>query len=249
VRLTAFDAGPRRLVLALARDTSERSRHAALQKRLVEGIVRAQEEERQRISRELHDAIGQLLTALSVQVKAIESRPEAAPLRAELDHVRQVTEQAIAETSQLAHRLRPPALDDLGFVAALEGYVRSFSRVHGIATDVAVRGMSGGARLPPAVETALYRTAQEALTNVAKHAAAVTASVVIDRGPDRVRMVVDDDGRGFALDPETGLAKDGGGLGLAGMRERAQLLGGQVEVETRPGVGTTISLTLPLTEE
>lgn len=249
VRLSAFDAGPRRLVLSLARDLGPRSSRDASRRRVVEGIVRAQEEERRRVSRELHDAVGQLLTALSVEVRALESRPEAVPVRDDLRRLRQLTETAIAETSQLAHRLRPPALDDLGFVAALEGFVRSFSRVHGVETDVFVRGMSEGSRLSPAIETALYRAAQEALTNVARHAAAVTASIVLDRGPDRVRMIVEDDGRGFELDLETGLAKDGGGLGLAGMRERAQLLGGEVRIETRPGAGTTLSFTLPLETE
>ncbi len=248
VRVGRVALPDRGVVLAMARDISERRQAERLRRSFVERVEEAQEEERRRVSHELHDALGQVLTALSVQVKALEARLAPHGLEAEVAPLKELTEVAITETSRMARRLRPPALDELGFVAALEGHAETWSRLNDLDVDVLVHGLDEEERLPTAVETALYRVAQEALSNVAKHADCSTASVVIDCQPQRVRLLVEDDGRGFEVDSRTGLADDGEGLGLAGMRERAALLGGRVDFESRPGQGTTVSFTLPLQE-
>ena len=208
---------------------------------LARRLATAQEDERRRIARDLHDSIGQLLAGLGLAVSAAEA---AGPLPAEaaerMEEVRRVADRLGREVHALALNLRPTSLDDLGLVAALGQLVSDWSARHGVPVDLQAEGVSDG-RLPPEVETFFYRVVQEALTNVARHAQARTVSVVLNRIEGTAVAVVEDDGVGF--DPE---AVGRGRLGLLGMRERVDLLDGQLDVESSPGAGTTIIARIPL---
>ena len=199
-------------------------------------VVDAQEHERRRIARELHDETGQALTSVLLGLRLIE---EVSPdVRTAVSELRETITAAIQELRALAVELRPKALDDFGLGAAIERLADTYSRRTGIAIDVHVADL--GDRLPEDVETALYRIVQESLTNVAKHAGAARASVTVHRRPRAVTAVVEDDGGGF--DPAVITT----GLGLTSIRERAELVSGTVRVESRPGVGTTIAVEVPL---
>lgn len=246
VKLRACDFGDRRLLLSIARDVSARLRAERQREQFVAGLVQGQEEERGRVARELHDALGQRLTGLSVQLRTLEEAAEEGREREQLRALRAQAEVAIGEVASLARRLRPPALDDLGFVESMHEAADEFRRSHGVGCDVHVRGLAESDRLPPLVETALYRILQEALTNVAKHARASAVSILIDRRRDGVQMIVEDDGRGFPVDEATNLARSRRGLGLTNIRERAGQLGGRAEFESRPGAGTAIYVNIPI---
>jgi signal transduction histidine kinase len=211
---------------------------------LLRRLVTAQEDERRRISRELHDGLGQELTALILGLKALEHAvPEGAPGRDRLREVERVVNAIGREAHDLAVELRPTALDDLGLVPALSEYVGRWSERTGVAAGFQPLGLEDG-RLPPEVETAVYRVVQEALNNVAKHAGAGRVSVMVSRQGGELVAVVEDDGRGF--DP--GRAGSGGrrSLGLLGMRERVGLVGGALVVESAEGAGTTVQARIPL---
>jgi signal transduction histidine kinase len=210
--------------------------HAALASRLIS----AQDEERQRIARNLHDDIGQLVTALRLLVLEL---AEAAPSRAAGDHVtrlQQLLEQLDRRLHFVASELRPAVLD-LGITAAIEQFVREWSDTFGIAAAFQPVGLAEG-WLSPETETHLYRIMQEALNNVAKHAAAHHVTVLLERRGEGVVLVVEDDGRGFDVDSTRGLT---GRLGVIGMRERAQIMGGRLEIESTPGQGTSVYVSIP----
>jgi PAS domain S-box-containing protein len=252
-RITVFEAGGKKLMISIVRDVTtmietERQLRAseARSRVLMAGTLRAQEEERRRVAQELHDALGQLLTNLGVQLRAVENLDEAAPLRARLASLRELTQGIIGEVSNLAHRLRPPALDELGLAMALGQYAADFARLHELRVDLHIGRLIEHPRLDPDQETALYRIVQEALTNVVKHARAHAVSVLLDKRGDSVRLVIEDDGVGVELDPRTGLPAGPKGLGVTGMRERATLLGGTLQLESTPGAGLSVFVTLPV---
>ena len=205
-------------------------------------LINAQEEERKRVARELHDEMGQHLTGLMLGLHELESAGPGrmAPMLTRLKDIVSATNRA---AHRLASGLRPAALDDLGLVAALGAYVEEWSDQTGVAADFCARNCEQ--RLPLPVETTIYRTVQEALTNVARHADAHNASVVIECKSDRVMAIVEDDGRGFDADavPSPG---DADQFGLVGIRERAALLGGDLRIESMPTGGTTVFISLPL---
>ena len=198
-------------------------------------LLTAQEAERGRIARDLHDQIGQSLTALLIGLDRQAERPDAAAL-AEL---RELTSATLADVRRIALDLRPAVLDELGLAAALQRSARELEERFGVAVSVLVALPS---RLPGQSETALYRVAQEALTNVARHARAREASVVATAGHGSVQLVVEDDGVGF--DPATLAPAEQ--IGLAGMRERMELLGGSLRIESAPGAGCGVHARLPL---
>ncbi|HYF90749.1 MAG TPA: sensor histidine kinase [Symbiobacteriaceae bacterium] len=201
---------------------------------LLQKVLTAQEEERGRISRELHDEIGQALTGLIVGLKVLKGPTDAQRLR-------DVAAATLESVRRLSRDLRPAVLDDIGLVAALRRYTEDFSRLHGIEGTLQVVGHEE-TRLAPAVETTLYRVVQEALTNVARHSGARHFGVVLDlRGPV-IQAIVEDDGRGF--DPASPKA----GMGLASMTERTALVGGAVTIESRPGGGATVYVKVPAEE-
>jgi len=209
--------------------------------RLLGKVISAQEEERKRIARELHDEAGQALSSLMLGLKHLEETcpgPEAKEKAAEL---RALTSETLDLAHDLALELRPSALDDLGLVAALERYVRDYARKHGIQLDFHAANLQGK-RLPIQEEIALYRIAQETLTNVAKHAEAQHVSVLLEERNGTTVLIVEDDGKGFDLEAVMSHSRR---LGLLGMEERAALVGGRLTVESRPGAGTAVFVEVP----
>jgi PAS domain S-box-containing protein len=200
-------------------------------------LVFVQEDERRRIARDMHDQFGEHLTALSLEIASLKDACGASPDLAERARTLEtIAERLDHDVEQLVWRLRPTALDDLGLRAALANYVREWSGRHGVAAEVHTSGLLDD-RLASEVETALYRIAQEALNNVAKHARAQRVEVILERRPDCVLLIVEDDGVGFdAARPAAGRH----GFGLVGMKERAALVGASLDIETTPGRGTTI---------
>ncbi len=218
-------------------------------KRAAAAVIKAQEEERRRIARELHDETSQSLTGLIIGIKMAEENisPEMPDLRERLNNISDLAHATLNEVHTMAVRLRPSILDDLGLAAALRSYAKEFSENTGIRVDVQLLGLTE--RLSAELETVLYRVVQEALTNVARHSGASGCRVTLRRKEDAVQGVVEDNGKGF--NPERVLLSDdhGRGLGLHGMKERIELVGGQLEFESRPGEGTSIFIEVPVTTE
>jgi len=225
-------------------EVAERSRLEGSRTRLLAQLVSAQEDERRRVARELHDSLGQHLASLGVRLDTLRARVgDAHELAAQIDEVQAHAALIDEEVDRLAMELRPIALDDLGLDAALRRHVDEWARDVGIPADLHTRGVDR--RLPEPVETTVYRVVQEALTNVRKHARASRASIVVERRGEELVAIVEDDGAGFATDAcesESSSRR----LGLLTMAERATLVGGLLEVESKVGHGTTVYLRLPL---
>ncbi|MFM9105691.1 MAG: ATP-binding protein [Chloroflexota bacterium] len=214
---------------------------AALQ-RVASQVITAQEEERKRISRELHDETAQMLFAGLLRVAAL--KQSANPdVRAAATALEETTVDALEGVRRIALELRPPALDDLGLTAALQDLAQRFSAQLGIPVDVRARG--GRGRLPADVELVLYRVAQEALTNAAKYARAREIAIDLDHGEAEVTLSVRDDGRGFDPTQRRTFGR-GGGLGLFGMAERVSLVGGGLLIWSAPGRGCEIFAWAPV---
>jgi signal transduction histidine kinase len=205
-------------------------------------VLTAQEEERKRIARELHDDTAQALTSVLVRLRLLERWSAGDErLRAGITELRDLTGDTLEGVRRMAIDLRPPMLDDLGLEAALQAFVKDFSH----RWPVKAKFTSGRlGRLPAEVELVLYRIVQEALSNVAKHAGASQVEARLTRRGRSLRLVIEDDGRGF--DVEATKRSRGSGLGLFGMEERLALIGGTVRVESAPGRGTRISVEAPL---
>jgi signal transduction histidine kinase len=219
---------------ALAVDLAERVSRDALRR-----VVEAQEQERARLARELHDETGQALTSILLGLRSLEDAVGTDEGRASAAALRELVVSTLQDVRRLAVELRPAALDDFGLVPALERLVDAFRENAGI--DVALEARLGEERLGSELETTLYRFVQEALTNVLKHAEATRVSISLVRADASVSAVVEDDGRGFGVDDARPDA-----LGLAGMSERAALVGGRVSVESAPGRGTTLAIEVPV---
>jgi len=206
---------------------------------LLRRLVTAQEEERRRISRELHDQTGQHLTALLLGLKTLNNSSDngSASLHKGLLQLQKLTERLVDEAHHLAWELRPAALDDLGLETALSNYVEKWSDRSSISLDF--HSGLGKLRLPAPVETAVFRIVQEALTNVLKHAQANRVSVMLEYRNDELLVIVEDNGRGF----QPGQERDG--LGLVGIRERVACVGGKLNIESEPGSGTTLVVRIP----
>jgi signal transduction histidine kinase len=211
----------------------------------LERVISAQEEERRRIARELHDETGQSLTSLALGLQALEGTEHPEGLKARTVELRSLVAKTLEEVHLLARALRPSILDDLGLVAALERCVKGYEAATGLRMDFYARGFDGR-RLQLHLETALYRIVQEALTNVVKHAQARNASVLLEHRGLGVVAVVEDDGQGFDIDVVRHSRGDGQGLGINGIEERVSLLGGSLTVESKPGMGTTVVVEMPL---
>ena len=219
---------------SIAVDLSERVTRDAVRR-----VVEAQELERKRLARELHDETGQALTSILLGLKSLEQAIGSEEAREGVESLRGLVVSTLQDVRRLAVELRPSALDDFGLGPALERLVDTHRQDASVEVDLEVR--LKGERLPSEVETTLYRIVQEALTNVAKHADATRISILLMRKDEAAVLVVEDDGKGFDLGeirPE--------GLGIAGMRERVGLLGGQLRLEGAPGKGTTLAVEVPL---
>lgn len=244
----------RTLELALTNDelrleSAQRLELEQTRQQLLERIVTTQEEERRRISRELHDQMGQQLTALLLGLKSLPSvldEPAAAKLAPRLETLQALTDGLMEQVHNLAWELRPAVLDNLGLEAAIKQYAQQWSRECGVEADFVSRGFSRHKRLPLPIETVLYRVIQEALTNVHRHAEAQRVSILLERIQDQVVAIVEDDGKGFNTGKRD-IADGGNGeggksarLGLLGMRERMELIGGTLTIESEAGGGTSV---------
>ncbi|MDO8682675.1 MAG: histidine kinase [Armatimonadota bacterium] len=223
------------------------SLYASLQKKekaqakLLRAIISAQEEERKRIARELHDETSQSLASVNVALGAILDSKDA---RRQTENLKLAIAQALQRIRNLAFELRPGLLDDLGLAAATDRYVESFKERYGLSVDFQSVGMDGR-RLSSEIETAVYRIVQEALANAAKHSQAKHVSVIMELSEEKLRVLVEDDGRGFEYDK---VSFDGAGrsLGIFGMQERAALIGGSLRIDSAPGEGSTMALDVPI---
>lgn len=246
--LAAFAAGAIETAELLA---SERSRAAAEEqsrsrRELLGQVIAAQEAERARVSRDLHDDVGQSLTSVLLGLRLVEDSladPDVMPfdVRRRLADLRELVADGLRRARQLAFDLRPTILDDVGLTAALQRLTDSIAARSGLRIDLDIGGLAPDERLPTAIETVIYRVVQEALTNIVRHAIATTASVALAGRDGSVRVFIEDDGIGF--DPEQTSTHDH--LGIEGMLERADLVGGTVSVTSTRGAGTTIVLEVP----
>ncbi len=226
-------------------DITERKRAEELRGQLLDKVIMAQEEERRRIARELHDETEQALASLLIGLRAMEEAPTLEEARRRVSELRRVAAQSLDELQRLVLGLRPSLLDELGLAAALHRLCTEFAHAHGIRVELHV-GSLDGRRLPSSTETALYRIAQEALANTAKHAGATAASVLVQLTASSARMVVEDNGCGFDLKAARLAAVPTGCLGLYGMQERTAILTGTFTIESAVGRGTTIYVEIPL---
>ena len=207
-------------------------------------IINAQEQERQRIARELHDETSQVLTSLLISLAVLEESVETQEARERIADTRSLAHSTLRAIRNLSIDLRPSALDDLGLLPALRWYVKEYQKKCAIEVEFQATGLKQ--RLPAEMETALYRIVQECLTNTAKHANAHRVTIMLREDRERIFGSIVDDGRGF--DYEALLKTPGQelGLGLAGMHERAVLLDGTLDIHSVPGQGTTIEVSIPL---
>ena len=232
------------------RDMWNRARAAEAERRqYMDEVLSAQDAERHRIALELHDGTGQLLTSLVLDLRALEESTEDERIKARSRHLRDVARSAMEDIRRIGRGLHPAVLEELGLVPALERYGRDFANTLGLDIDVEGAGF-GSERLDRHVELALYRIAQEALTNAARHASAHRVCIVLERRPKGIRMIVEDDGVGLDARPRTaegdGDEASRQGLGLIGIRERVRLLDGLLTIESPSAGGTTLYLEIPL---
>lgn len=232
------------LGLAFDEMIREISQKEQMRSQLLAQVLSAQEDERKRIARELHDDTSQSLTSLMVELKAAENATSLAEIKPRLAQLRSLVHQTLQAVHNMAIELRPNALDDLGLVAALRKYVADFISKNGIHVDLQV-GEAARRRFPADMETAAYRITQEALANVVRHANARNISIVVDFQDSVFTLIVEDDGVGFDLS-EASRSSPEHRLGLFGMYERASLVGGRLVIESQPQQGTSIFLEVPI---
>jgi signal transduction histidine kinase len=213
----------------------------------VGAITAGQEEERRRLARELHDDTIQSLIALNQRIQLAQLALDNHPAATKLVEVQQLAGQTIEDVRRFVRALRPIYLEDLGLKPALEMLVRDTGQTLNIPLRFA--GSGRDRRLAPEIEVAFYRMAQEALSNVARHAQASQASVRLDFAPESVRLLIEDDGAGFDLPESPAAMAAQGHFGLLGIYERAELIGAHLEVQSAPGSGCRLSITLPLTQD
>jgi signal transduction histidine kinase len=223
---------------ALAIHLSER-----VARETVDAILKAQEAERSRIARELHDETGSALTAVLLGLTAIDGAGGLPEAREASQALRETARSALESVGRMAFALRPAALDEFGLVSALEALGRGLEKQGGPKVGCEIE-LPVGLRLPPELETALFRITQEALTNVVKHAEAKSARIMLTRRERSVVLVVEDDGGGFSPAQSTS-----GGFGLVGIRERVTSVQGALDIDSKSGAGTRLSVEIPLAQE
>jgi signal transduction histidine kinase len=229
-----------RMVEDLEANRETIAENEAARTRLLEQLIYAQEEERKRIARELHDTVGQALSSLMVGMAVLTKSSTEEAVVAKREELQALAEETLEQVRQLGRELRPSALDDLGLAAALDRYSQDFGILHPeISVDLHVDLPS---RLPSSTETNLYRIVQEGMTNAARHSSADSVSVLITRLNGRVKAIIEDDGRGF--DP-VAARKLGQSVGIHGMQERAELIGGWMAIESGHD-GTTVFVEVPV---
>lgn len=212
---------------------------------LLKKVISAQEDERRRISRELHDETSQSLTSLILGLKLLSELQDPAKSPTMASELKDLASSTLQEVHRLAVELRPTVLDDMGLVPAIERFVNSFTSQYNIDVDLHVQNKINR-RLPGEIEITLYRIVQEALTNVAKYAEALNTAILLELKPDYVNLIVEDDGCGFDVYQTLQSTVKDNHLGIAGMKERTALLGGEFTIESSPGKGTTVYARIPV---
>lgn len=233
------------MAVGLSRMDELRNEREQLRRQLLEKVITTQEEERKRIARELHDSTSQALTSMMVGLRVMETACPDCKIGNQAQELREMAAQTLEEVHSLSTQLRPRLLDDLGLPAALERLVNEWRARFKIPVDMLVH--LGDLRLPGTVETAIYRIIQETLTNIARHSGAMSVSILIERRGEGVVAVIEDDGVGFTVSDNIA-GQEGPRLGILGMRERAELLGGQLTIESSPISGTSVFVEIPLKE-
>jgi signal transduction histidine kinase/HAMP domain-containing protein len=249
-----FDAEEQGLLTALgsqiavaienARLYAEVQRKERMRGELFQKALSAQEDERKRIARELHDETSQSLTALLYASEAVREAPNIRAARSQLDAMHGLIQRTLDGVHKVIFDLRPSMLDHLGLIPALRSLAKA--RLENQDVRVSVHAIGGERRLSPEMETALYRVLQEAITNIARHAAARNVAITCRLSRPVVEVCVEDDGIGFDLSGLSPAPDNPRGLGLLGMQERLELIGGQMEIETTPGLGTRLFIRIPL---
>jgi two-component system, NarL family, sensor histidine kinase DegS len=226
-------------LLAQSRIMQDQLRHLSRQ------VIQAQEEERRRISRELHDVIAQTLTGINVQLAALAKQTRQNPkgFDRSIAQTQRLVEKSVEIVHQFARELRPAVLDDLGLIPALHTFMRNFTAQTGVRAHLTA--FAGVEQLETVQRMVLFRVAHEALTNVARHAQANHVEVSIHKLPDCICMKIKDDGKSFQV-PRLMQIKGSKRLGLLGMRERLEMVGGRFDVESTQGEGTTVQARIPL---
>lgn len=218
--------------------TRELTDLSAQRQQLLERLVNATEEERQRIARELHDEMGQHITALRVGLEALQAPGES------VERMTRIVERLDQSVDRLTIQLRPPSLDHLGLHGAISSLAEDFSAASGVRVDVHLPGLDG-VRFSDPLESTIYRVVQEALTNVWKHSGAKAASIILEYEGNALRLIIEDDGHGFESDGALDGEAVRGRFGLLGIRERLALAGGSLEIESHEGGGTTLYIRVP----
>jgi len=234
----------------IARDQTEKlqTETARREQELLRQFVRTQEDERQRIARDIHDQFGQQLTALRLKIDALKKTcakmdaPDGENAAAQIEELQQISEYLDRDVDFLAWELRPSSLEDLGLRLTLQNYVTEWEKHTGVKTEFHTMGLSK-IKLTNETETNLYRIAQESLNNILKHADATAVSVLLEKRKETLVLIIEDNGVGFDPNKKRKGAK---GLGLVGMRERARIVGGETEIESEKGKGTTIYVRVPV---
>jgi signal transduction histidine kinase len=222
----------------------ELSHKEQLRRELLNRVLAAQEEERKRISRELHDETCQVLTGLSYALDDVAEMTTEPAIKPQLERMHALTNTALEELHRIILDLRPTMLDHLGLIPALRWYAEA--RFNEKDIRFTLRETGAARRLSPTIETALFRVVQEAINNIARHADAIRAEIVFQYMPDRLHVTVADDGKGFDVNQVFDQITSRRGLGLLGMQERIDAIGGQLTLRSAPGVGTLVQITIPL---
>jgi len=229
----------------LAKSNERLRREMAEREALRRKLLHAQEEERRRIARELHDQMGQNLTALNVGLKSLLDRQSRSGLDSRVQGLQELATQTARDLNRVAVELRPAALDDLGLVKAIRALTESWSTRYGIDVDFEA-GEYQPASISSEIETILYRIIQEALNNVAKHSGATRVALVLRRTADQVQAIIEDDGRGFDARVASQSGNGSNRLGLLGIQERLSTVGGSCKVESAPERGATLLVRIPI---
>lgn len=245
--LTLLDSVGKHLAVAIENAVlhTELSRQEKSRRELLRQVITVQEEERRRISRELHDEISQSITAVAFNLEAIAEivPPAAKEMKEKLKRVQSLTDKMLDDIHSVIHELRPALLDDLGLVAAVQWLVDRYNGEAGLRVFFETVGTERN--LEPQVDIMIFRIAQEAITNIIRHARAESASACLEFKETSVSITIEDDGQGFNPEDVSISRETGRGLGLLGMKERAELMGGTLNIESGPGQGTRIFVKIP----
>jgi signal transduction histidine kinase len=231
----------------LAESNEQLRREMAEREALRRKLLYAQEEERRRIARELHDQMGQNLTALNVGLKSLLDRQSPSGLASHVQRLQELATQTARDLHRVAVELRPAALDDLGLVKAIRALTETWSTRYGIDVDFEA-GQYHPAGISSEIETILYRIIQEALNNVAKHSGATRVALVLRHTADQVHAIIEDDGQGFDARLTSQSGNGSGRLGLLGIQERLGMVGGDFKVESAPERGATLLVRIPISK-